>query len=124
MVAPPPTVQDNSVASYEVIAYPANGQSVDQQGRDRYECHGWAVGQSGFDPATATLPVGAEATERYRRALGACLAGRCYSVNSRCGQMAWSVQPNCCDLACSARTAATNVCIAEEATRLRRLIRP
>lgn len=81
VVAPPPTVQGNSVASYEVIAYPANGQSVDQQGRDRYECHGWAVGQSGFDPATATRPVGAEATERYRRALGACLAGRGYSVN-------------------------------------------
>ncbi|WP_205894770.1 hypothetical protein [Metapseudomonas otitidis] len=54
------------MASYEVIAYPANGQRV---------------GQSGFDPATATRPVGAEVTERYRRALGACLARRGYSVN-------------------------------------------
>ncbi|PAU53768.1 hypothetical protein [Pseudomonas indica] len=81
VVAPPPAVQGNSVASYEVIAYPAQGQSLDQQGRDRYECHTWAVGQSGFDPATATRPVGAESTERYRRALGACLTGRGYSVN-------------------------------------------
>ncbi|MBU3054764.1 hypothetical protein [Pseudomonas indica] len=81
VVVPPPAVQGNSVASYEVIAYPAQGQSLDQQGRDRYECHTWAVGQSGFDPATATRPVGAESTERYRRALGACLTGRGYSVN-------------------------------------------
>lgn len=81
VVAPPPAVDGNSVASYEVIAYPAQGQSLDQQGRDRYECHTWAVGQSGFDPATATRPVGSESTERYRRALGACLSGRGYSVN-------------------------------------------
>ena len=81
VVTPPPAIQGNSVASYEVIAYPASGQSVEQQGRDRYECHSWAVGQSGFDPATTTRPVGADSTERYRRALGACLTGRGYSVN-------------------------------------------
>ncbi|WP_434456657.1 hypothetical protein JQR85_14470 [Stutzerimonas urumqiensis] len=79
-VMPPPAVQGNAVSSYEVIAYPAQGQSAEQQGRDRYECHGWAVGQSGFDPAVATRPVGAEVTDRYRRALGACLTGRGYSV--------------------------------------------
>jgi len=33
-----------------VIAYPAQGQTADQQKRDRYECHQWAVEQSGFDP--------------------------------------------------------------------------
>lgn len=81
VVAPPPAVQGNALASYEVIAYPARGQSADQQGRDRYECHTWAVGQSGFDPATTARPVGAETAERYRRALSACLTGRGYSVN-------------------------------------------
>lgn len=81
VASPPPVVQGNSVASYEVIAYPARGQNADLQARDRYECHSWAVGQSGFDPSTATRPVGADATERYRRALGACLSGRGYSVN-------------------------------------------
>lgn len=81
VATPPPTVQSSNVASYEVIAYPASGQSAEQQGRDRYECHGWAVGQSGFDPATANAPVSAESTELYRRALGACLAGRGYSIN-------------------------------------------
>ena len=40
-----------SVASAQgVIAYPAQGQTQDQQDRDRYECHAWAVQQSGFDP--------------------------------------------------------------------------
>lgn len=33
-----------------VIAYPEQGQSPDQQSRDRYECHLWAVQQSGVDP--------------------------------------------------------------------------
>ncbi|MDU9412895.1 hypothetical protein [Pseudomonas sp. zfem005] len=81
VVTPPAVVQGNAAVSYEVIAYPANGQSVDQQGRDRYECHTWAVSQSGFDPATVTRPVGSDSTDRYRRALGACLMGRGYSVN-------------------------------------------
>lgn len=30
--------------------YPAQGQSEDQLKRDKYECHGWAVEQSGVDP--------------------------------------------------------------------------
>ena len=34
----------------DVIIYPAKGQSPDQQNRDRYECHTWAVQQTGFDP--------------------------------------------------------------------------
>lgn len=33
-----------------VIAYPSGGQTPEQQSRDRYECHVWAVQQSGFDP--------------------------------------------------------------------------
>jgi hypothetical protein len=40
----------NTAASQGVIAYPAKGQSADQQSRDRYDCHVWAVQQSGFDP--------------------------------------------------------------------------
>lgn len=31
--------------------YPAKGQSVDQQKKDQSECYGWAVSQSGYDPA-------------------------------------------------------------------------
>ncbi len=33
------------------IVYPAKGQSADQQKKDQGECHTWAVGQSGYDPA-------------------------------------------------------------------------
>ncbi|NMG49067.1 hypothetical protein GO613_13245 [Azoarcus communis] len=69
-----------NVESYDVIAYPAAGQSDEQQGRDRYECHSWAVQQSGFDPARATQAPAAEVSNTYRRALSACLQGRGYSV--------------------------------------------
>jgi hypothetical protein len=45
--APPPTTQ--------VYVYPTGGQTQDQLGRDRYECHLWAVKQSGFDPSVTAL---------------------------------------------------------------------
>ena len=35
------------------FAYPNAGQSEQQQSKDRYECHQWAVSQTGFDPTTA-----------------------------------------------------------------------
>ena len=37
--------------SGQVYSYPARGQSPGQQDRDRYECHGWAVRQTRFDPS-------------------------------------------------------------------------
>ncbi|MDH1011537.1 hypothetical protein N5J43_12455 [Pseudomonas nicosulfuronedens] len=80
-VETPPAVQAAPTTSYEVIAYPASGQSPEQQSRDRYECHTWAVGQSGFDPAAATQAPPAGQSDTYRRALGACLSGRGYSIN-------------------------------------------
>jgi hypothetical protein len=33
--------------------YPQKGQSADQQKKDEYECHSWAVKQTGFDPTAA-----------------------------------------------------------------------
>jgi hypothetical protein len=35
----------------DMFAYPAKGQSQAQQNKDRYECHSWAVQQTGFDPS-------------------------------------------------------------------------
>ena len=35
----------------QMYIYPANGQNQQQQDKDRYECHTWAVQQSGFDPS-------------------------------------------------------------------------
>jgi hypothetical protein len=34
----------------EQMIYPAKGQSAQQQDKDKYECYGWAKGQTGFDP--------------------------------------------------------------------------
>jgi hypothetical protein len=42
-------------ASTQVYVFPANGQSADQLGRDRYECYLWAVRQTGFDPSQTSL---------------------------------------------------------------------
>jgi len=88
VTAPPPGAAqgpDNAgVASPDVYAYPNQGQSAEQQSTDRYECHTWAVQQSGFDP---TQPLGGVAASDaagkradYQRAEGACLEGRGYTV--------------------------------------------
>jgi len=37
----------------QLMIYPAKGQSNEQLSKDRYECHLWAVQQSGFDPTYA-----------------------------------------------------------------------
>lgn len=37
----------------QLIIYPMKGQSNEQLSKDRYECHMWAVQQSGFDPTYA-----------------------------------------------------------------------
>ncbi len=42
-----------AAGAQDVLMYPARGQSQQQQDRDRYECHSWAVGQTGFDPSRA-----------------------------------------------------------------------
>lgn len=39
-----------------VFVYPQRDQSADRQDRDRYECHNWAVGQTGFDPSASYVP--------------------------------------------------------------------
>jgi hypothetical protein len=53
-VAPPPrVVAVPAPPPQRVFVYPANGQSVEQTDRDRYECHVWAVQQTGVDPSRA-----------------------------------------------------------------------
>lgn len=43
-------------SSAQQYVYPANGQSPEQQQQDEYECHAWAVSESGFDPTQASNP--------------------------------------------------------------------
>jgi hypothetical protein len=42
-----------ALAHGDIMVYPAKGQSNEQLSKDRYECHIWAVQQSGFDPSNA-----------------------------------------------------------------------
>ena len=61
----------------DVYVYPRNGQTAEQTQNDRYECHGWAVAQSGFDPTrqdTSGNPA------EYKRVMVACLDARGYSA--------------------------------------------
>jgi hypothetical protein len=88
VVAPPVGVEASGTtrapASDQLFVYPKNGQSSEQQAKDLYECHRWAVDQSGFDPTVAGGGVAPEkAVDKrndYFRARVSCLEGRGYSV--------------------------------------------
>jgi hypothetical protein len=83
----PPDVAPGSVgpgpaaAGNGIIAYPRNGQSEQQQATDKFQCHTWAKGQTGFDP-TNQSSSGANLSLRtaYGRAMSACLDARGYTV--------------------------------------------
>lgn len=62
----------------DVYVYPRNGQSDQQTANDRYECHSWAVGQTGFDPTRGGQQAGNPGD--YRRAMVSCLDARGYSA--------------------------------------------
>ena len=40
-----------AAAQSQLYVYPLKKQSSEQQDRDRYDCHRWAVQQTGFDPS-------------------------------------------------------------------------
>lgn len=48
-----------SAALAQQYVYPAKGQSAEQQKKDEYECHQWAVKQTGFDPTKPPPPAAA-----------------------------------------------------------------
>ncbi len=81
--SPPP----DAAPQQDLIIYPKNGQSKEQQSADQFECHNWAKGQSGFDPtqgAGGGVVGDANADvsrNNYNRAMSACLQGRGYQVN-------------------------------------------
>jgi hypothetical protein len=83
-VAPPAEIRSQAgtqaAAPAELIAYPKNGQSQEQLGKDKFECHRWAVGQTGFDPTQVGGGDAPGNRSNYQRAQAACLEGRGYSV--------------------------------------------
>lgn len=80
-----PTAPPDSPQGQDLIIYPKNGQTKEQQAADRFECHNWAKGQTGFDPIQVEGGVGYGGVEtsraNYNRAMSACLQGRGYQVN-------------------------------------------
>jgi uncharacterized protein DUF6515 len=79
----PPASSSGPPNGPKVLYYPANGQTPDQQARDRDECYRFAVAQSGFDP---TRPAGAASAASsdvpqsdYERAQSACFEARGYA---------------------------------------------
>lgn len=55
------------------FVYPAKGQSAEQQKKDEYECHQWAVQQTGFDPTkpATTTPAPAPTAAKGSAVKGA-----------------------------------------------------
>lgn len=49
------SVEQQPIPSTTVYFYPNNGQTVEEQERDRYECYLWAVDQTGYDPGQQDL---------------------------------------------------------------------
>jgi hypothetical protein len=56
----PPIVR----AQTDMFIYPGKGQDQAQQDKDRYECHSWAVQQTGFDPS---MPQSANSQSAQQR---------------------------------------------------------
>ncbi|MEO8224279.1 MAG: DUF6515 family protein [Gammaproteobacteria bacterium] len=88
VVSEPPSAPDAATTTSpdysDLFVYPKQGQGDEQQATDRYECHHWAVDQTGFDP---TRPLGGVAADKnaarrsdYQRAETACLESRSYTV--------------------------------------------
>jgi hypothetical protein len=65
------------VAVAEPVAYPANGQSFDQQNQDETECHEWAQKDTGVDPvAVAEQATGSsQPNSESKSGLGSGLRG-------------------------------------------------
>ena len=84
MVDPPQNVESATVTpppAQNVFVYPNKGQTAEQQAKDRYDCHRWAVDQTGFDPTTATGDAESSSKRAdYQRATSACLEARDYTV--------------------------------------------
>ena len=62
----------------DLMIYPKGKQSAEQQSKDKYECHEWAVQQTGFDPmntqsAAPAAPTGPQPSVVKGAARGAAV---------------------------------------------------
>jgi len=81
---PPPPASAPPPADERLFAYPASGQSAQQQQKDRTECSRWATDQSHYNPAAPgtadSAPQSAQMRDAYFRAEASCLEARGYAV--------------------------------------------
>ena len=88
VVAPPAGIETTATTQApptdRLFVYPKKAQSTAQQSQDKYDCHRWAMEQSGFDPTKpgGGVPAAQVAQKRsdYLRADASCLEGRGYTV--------------------------------------------
>ena len=84
LVAPAAAGQFSAQKPQMVSLTPNNGQTTEQQARDRYDCYRTALSQSGFDPLHPKGgPPSAQVNEQastYDRVRTACLQQRGYTV--------------------------------------------
>jgi hypothetical protein len=71
-----PSTNAAQAGDNQLFVYPRQGQSAEQQNRDRSECNSWAIGQTGSNASSS----GEQMNPAFMRALGACLDGRGYTV--------------------------------------------
>lgn len=67
-----------SLAAQDLMVYPAEGQSQDQQEQDQFQCYTWARDRTGFDPMEvprASSPEPEQKGGAGRGALGGAAAG-------------------------------------------------
>jgi hypothetical protein len=50
----------------DMYIYPAKGQDQNKQNEDRYDCHSWAVSQTGFDPSKPQMTSAPSGAQQYR----------------------------------------------------------
>ena len=67
LLAIPVAVQ---TAAADLYIYPTQGQSTDQQGKDRYECQTWAKQQTGFDPAAGVVATAPPPSQQPTASVG------------------------------------------------------
>ena len=61
-------ISSDPANAQDLYVYPTKGQSQAQQDKDRYECHTWAVQQTGIDPSKPSTVTsgGSESTQPYQ----------------------------------------------------------
>jgi len=82
-VVPKPYGAEDAMAEAtqgRLYVYPNSGQSEEQQARDRYDCHLWAVSESGIDPTSEETQYSEGEQDDYKRAITACLEAKDYTV--------------------------------------------